>query len=145
MFVFRHYLAHLFYPQLNDGNEIRNLLHLYIAVAKISSSILWVVNVLPRTVNCILELGLRLEINSETDIMDGSLKVNTLKVQLSWFSWIGQTTKFGSQWKFHWCVFWKHQNHNYKNPRTCVSSLIHENWYPRIKVLSHLYIHSHET
>ena len=58
--------------------------------------------------------------------------------QFSWFSWVDQTTKFGSQRKgdFHWSIYWKPQNHKFKNQRTCVISQIHENRYPRIKVLS---------
>ena len=58
--------------------------------------------------------------------------------QFSWFSWVGQTTKCSSQRKgdFHWCVYWKLQNHEFNNSRTCVSFLIHEKCYPRNKELS---------
>ena len=59
-----------------------------------------------------------------------------------WFSWVGQTKKFGSQRivDFHWWVYWKFQNHKFKIPQTCVPSLIHENWYPQIKVLSQYFM-----
>ena len=58
--------------------------------------------------------------------------------QFSWFLCVGQTMKFGSQRKgeSHWFVYWKPNDHEFKNPWSCVSSLNHENWYPRIKVLS---------
>ena len=51
---------------------------------------------------------------------------------------LSQTMKFGSQQKgeSHWCVNWKPLNHEFKNLQTYVFSVIHNNWYPRIKVLS---------
>ena len=71
-------------------------------------------------------------------------KLHTVKVLLfvgykfSRFSLIDQTTKFDSQCivDFHWWVYSKLRNHEFKNLRNCVSSPIHENWYPSIKVLS---------